>query len=144
MRTVRDRLRHVISFEIIGLALSTPLGAWGFGVPPLTMGAVTVGCSLIAMAWNYVYNVGFDLAMLRVRGSTRKTMPIRVLHTVIFQAILVCILVLFIAWFLGMSLWNAAVMQAGFLVFYGVYAFVFNLAYDWLFPIEDERARQSR
>ncbi len=144
MRTVRDRLRHVISFEIIGLALSTPLAAWVFGVAPLTMGALTVACSLIAISWNYVYNLGFDLAMMRVRGSTRKTLPIRFLHTGLFQAVLVVILVLFIAWFLGMSLWNAVVMQAGFLIFYGVYAFVFNLGYDWLFPIEDERTAGSR
>lgn len=144
MRTVRDRLRHVISFEIIGLALSTPLASWVFGVPPLTMGTLTIACSLIAISWNYVYNLGFDLAMLRVRGSTRKTLPIRFLHTAVFQVVLVAVLVLFIAWFLGMTLWNAAVMQAGFLAFYGVYAFVFNLAYDWLFPVEDERATEPR
>jgi len=144
MRTVRDRLRHIISFELIGLALATPFGSWIFGIPPVTMGGLAIGCSLIAMAWNYAYNLGFDIAMLRIRGSTRKTVPIRVLHTLIFQAVLVCILILFIAWFLGTSLWNAAVMQAGFLVFYGVYAFVFNLAYDTIFPIADERAAEPR
>jgi uncharacterized membrane protein len=144
MRTVRDRLRHVISFEIIGLALSTPLAAWVFGVPPLTMGTLAVACSLIAISWNYVYNLGFDVAMLRLRGSTKKTLPIRFLHTGVFQAVLVVILILFIAWFLAIGLRSAVVMQAGFLAFYGVYAFVFNLAYDWLFPVEDERATEPR
>jgi uncharacterized membrane protein len=41
----------------------------------------------------------------------------------------------FIAWYLGVSLLTAFWMDAAFSVFYLVYAFVFNWAYDLIFPI---------
>lgn len=137
MRGTADRIRHVISFEIVALSIITPLGAWVFGVPMLDMGAVGAGAALIAAGWNYVFNLGFDHALARLRGSVRKTLALRVLHAVLFEAGLVLVLVPFVAWYLGVGLYEAFLMDLALTVFFLVYAFLFNWAYDALFPLPE-------
>jgi uncharacterized membrane protein len=137
MRTTQDRIRHAISFEIIGLALVTPLGAWAFGMPMHDIGVLGFAGATIATLWNYIYNLGFDRLMQRVRGSTMKTGPIRVLHAVLFEVGLLVVLLPFFAWYLGISLWQAFLMDVSFALFYMGYALVFNWAYDWLFPLAE-------
>ena len=137
MRSTSDRIRHAISFEILALLLVTPLGAWVFSLPITDIGVVSVVSATIAMLWNYVYNLGFDHAMQRLGGTTYKTVPIRVLHAVLFEAGILIVLAPFIAWYLGVGLWHAIVMDVSFSLFYLVYAFVFNWSYDRLFPIPE-------
>lgn len=43
-----------------------------------------------------------------------------------------------IAWYLGMSLWDTLIMDVSIIVFYLVYAFLYNLAYDRVFPVPVE------
>lgn len=140
MRTRNDRIRHAILFELFGLALSAPLGAWLFDQPLHDMGLVAVVCATIAMVWNYVYNLLFDRAMLRLRGAVHKTLKIRILHAILFELGLLVAFVPFIAWQLGVTLWTALVMDAAFVVFYLVFAFVYNWLYDVIFPIPSQTA----
>lgn len=137
MRSISDRIRHAVSFEILALLLVTPLGAWVFSLPITDIGIVSIASATIAMLWNYVYNLGFDHAMQRLAGTTYKTVPIRVLHAVLFEAGILIALAPFIAWYLGVGLWHAIVMDVSFSLFYLVYAFVFNWSYDRLFPIPE-------
>ncbi len=137
MRTARDRIRHAISFEIIGLALITPLGAWAFHMPLHDISVVGIVGATIATLWNSIYNLGFDYIIQRMRGSTRKTTLIRVLHAVLFEAGLLFVLLPLFAWYLGISLWQAFLMDVSFALFYMGYAFVFNWGYDRLFPLSE-------
>ncbi|GAB2717046.1 PACE efflux transporter [Halomonas garicola] len=135
MRTVKDRIRHALSFEVIGILLVIPLGAWAFDKPVNDIGVLAIVGATIATCWNYVYNLGFDHAMLRLSGSVRKTLLIRVVHALLFETGLLIALLPFFAWYLGISLLQAFQMDISFSVFYVVYAFVFNWAYDALFPV---------
>ncbi|AKI00098.1 putative membrane protein [Hoeflea sp. IMCC20628] len=135
MRTTFDRIRHALSFEIIALFVVTPLGAWGFGLPLGDIGVIAVISATIATGWNYLYNLLFDHALLRIAGHVSKTFALRVLHAVVFEAGLLVVLLPFIAWYLGVSLIQAFLMDVSFAAFYLVYAFVFNWAYDVVFPI---------
>ncbi|SEP08223.1 Uncharacterized membrane protein [Salinihabitans flavidus] len=144
MRTTPDRIRHAVSFEILGLLIVTPLGAWAFDMAPLAIGVVAVVGATIATLWNYLYNVLFDRAMLRLAGHVHKTVALRVLHALLFEAGLLVVLMLFIAWHLDVSLMTALVMDLGFAGFYLVYAFAFNWAYDVIFPIPGAGRRQAR
>lgn len=137
MRKAGDRIRHAVSFELLGLALITPLGTWLFGLTLQEMGIVGVASATIATAWNYVYNLGFDHAMLRVAGTTRKNVRVRVLHAVLFELGLLALLMPLIAWYLRISLWEAFWMDVYIAAFYVVYAFVFNWAYDRLYPLPE-------
>ncbi|MFV0514241.1 MAG: PACE efflux transporter [Jhaorihella sp.] len=135
MRSTADRIRHAVSFEILALALITPLGAWAFDMAMRDIGIVSLLSALVAMAWNYLYNLIFDHAMQRISGHSRKTMAIRALHAILFEIGLLAVLMPFIAWYLDISLFAAFLINVGFAMFFVIYAFFFNWAYDWLFPI---------
>ncbi|MGB5556402.1 MAG: PACE efflux transporter [Paracoccaceae bacterium] len=137
MRTIKDRIRHAISFEIIGLVLITPLGALAFDKPMHDIGIVAIVGATIATVWNYLYNLLFDHAMLRIIGSVRKTPWIRVVHAVLFETGLLLVLLPFIAWYLDVTVLQAFLMDVSFAVFYLVYAFIFNWMYDIAFPLPE-------
>jgi uncharacterized membrane protein len=135
MRTVSDRIRHALCFEAIGLAIMIPLGTWLFGLHLSEMGLIGIGSATAATVWNYFYNLGFDHAMQRLRGHTRKGLWLRVAHAILFEAGLLVILLPPIAWYLGIGLMQAFVMDISIAAFYVAYAFLFNLAYDRVFPV---------
>ncbi len=138
MRSTADRIRHAVSFEVIGLLAVIPLGSWVFGLEMHAIGVVALVSATLATLWNYVFNLGFDRMMMRWVGHTRKWPMLRVGHAVLFEVGLLAVLLPFIAWYLQIGLWTALVMDLGFAGFYLVYAFVFNWAYDLIFPIPIE------
>ena len=139
MRTTADRIRHALSFEVISLCVATPVGAWLFDQPMHSMGVVTVVSATIAMVFNYLYNWGFDHAMLRFRETVHKTVPIRIFHAVLLELGLLAVLTPFIAIYLGVSFWTALMMDISLGLFYLSYAFVFNWLYDTIFPVPESQ-----
>lgn len=139
MRTTLDRIRHAILFELVGLVLMIGGGSILTGFDAHSLGVIGVVSSLVATAWNYVYNLGFDRAMLRLRGSVLKTHPIRALHALLFEAGLLVLLLPFVAWMLDVSLWQAFLFDLAIAVFYIVYGYAYNWAYDRVFPMPEAR-----
>lgn len=137
MRKTADRIRHAISFEILGILIATPLAALAFGLHAGDSAVIVVGSATVAMGWNYVYNLVFDHAMTRLAGTTLKTPPLRIAHAVLFELGLLIMLMPLIALYLGISLWQALLLDLGFALFYMVYALVFNWAYDRIFPLPE-------
>jgi uncharacterized membrane protein len=140
MRTTADRIRHAISFELIGILIATPLAAFAFHLHAGDSAVIIVGSATVAMVWNYVYNLVFDKALNRLAGTTLKSGPVRIAHAVLFEIGLLIMLMPLIALYLGISLWQALIMDLAFALFYMVYALVFNLAYDRLFPLPEWQA----
>jgi uncharacterized membrane protein len=140
MRSTRDRICHAISFELGGLALISPLGAWAFSMPVADITVVRIACAIIATGWTYAYNLAFDTVLHRLSGETEKSILIRVLQAVLFEAGLLAMLTPLMAWYLGISLVQALLMDVVFALVYVLYAFVFNWAYDRLFSVS---ARQE-
>ncbi|MCX7567692.1 PACE efflux transporter [Sulfitobacter sp. F26169L] len=141
MRTTRDRIRHAISFEFIGLLLVVPLGALGFGLHAADIGVVAVSAATIATLWNYLYNWLFDRAMRWWKGSVQKSIILRILHAILFEAGLLLVTLPLLAYVLGIGLWQALVVDLAFVVFYLIYAFIFNWVYDLVFPLLNQAPR---
>lgn len=135
MRSTKDRIRHALGFEIIGLLIFAPLASLVFGYELHSMGVIAIGGSITATLWNYLYNILFDHALLKLRGSVQKTLPIRVLHALLFEGGLLILFMPFIAWYLGITLWQAFMMDIAMATFYVVYGFFYNLAYDKVYPV---------
>lgn len=135
MRTVKDRIRHTLGFEIIGLIIFVPLASWLFGFDIQSIGLIAVAASIIATLWNYFYNLLFDHSMLKLRGNVHKTVPLRMLHAFLFEGGLLLLFLPIIAWHLGISLWQAFLMDITMATFYLLHAFVYNWIYDNVFPI---------
>ncbi|MBT0780411.1 MULTISPECIES: PACE efflux transporter [Paracoccus] len=137
MRSFPDRVRHALMFETIGLAIITPATAWLYDKPLLDMGVVGVGAATLATVWTFVFNLGFDHAMRWLHGHTRKALHHRLLHTLLFEGGLLVMLLPPMAWYLGMTLWQTLLLDLFIVAFYLVYNFVFNIAYDRIFPLPD-------
>ncbi|CAH0533444.1 hypothetical protein VST7929_01312 [Vibrio stylophorae] len=134
MHQTWDRIRHAVGFELLGLVLIVGiLSQFGFSVGHV--GVLGVFFAIIATAWNYVYNLGFDRWLKKSQGHTEKTQQQRLCHALGFEFGLLWLTIPALAWWLNISLWQAFVMDIGLVVFYLIYAYFYNLAYDRLFPI---------
>ena len=134
-RGTADRVRHVLLFELIALAIVIPGGSTLFGLHESSMGVIGIGSAITATIWNYIYNVVFDRIMARLYATTHKTVGIRIVHTLLFEAGLQIVLLPAIAWYLHESVLTAFSLSMSIAVFYLAYAFVFNMVYDRIFPI---------
>lgn len=130
--TGKERLFHALSFEVLALAMIVPISALLSGQKSSSMAMVGVALSLAAVIWNYIYNYGFD----KWFGSERAQRGIwmRIFHASGFEGGLIFITLPMISWFLGITFWQALILEAGFLAFFMVYAIVFNWIYDKLQP----------
>lgn len=135
LRTGADRWRHTLGFEVVGLLISIPLFSAISGQPVDHLGPLAFGISLLAAGWNYLYNLAVDHWMLRRLGRLEKRLPERVLHALLFELGFMLVALPLTALWLGISLWQALWLDIGFSLFYVVYAFGYNLAYDRLFPL---------
>ncbi len=86
------------------------------------------------MLWNLLYNYLFDLVETSYGGhrATRKIF-FRVIHAVLFEAGLIFTTIPIVAYWLDMSLLKAFVIDLSFVVFYLVYAFVYNYTFDKIY-----------
>jgi uncharacterized membrane protein len=132
LRTPAERLAHAVLFELIALLLCAPVLAWAMDTPLVEMGALTLAISLVAMGWNMLFNAGFD--RLQQRWGFRRSVAVRVVHAVLFEGGLICAVVPLAAWWLGISWWEALVLDIGLLLFFLPYAMAYNWAWDWLRP----------
>ena len=128
------RVLYVALYELIAIGVVTlALGlltehGWG------SSGGLAVGSSLIAVVWNLVFNHFFE--RWERRQPTRGRSPARrVAHAIGFEGGLLLWLVPFIAWWLGVSLWHALLMDLGLLLFFLVYTFVFTWVFDRVFGL---------
>ena len=128
------RVLYVALYELIAIGVVTlALGlrtehGWG------SSGGLAVGSSLIAVLWNLVFNHFFE--RWERRQPTRGRSPARrVAHAIGFEGGLLLWLVPFIAWWLGVSLWHALLMDLGLLLFFLVYTFVFTWVFDRVFGL---------
>ena len=139
LRSFRDRLRQIALFEVGGLLLITPPYVWLTGQPGGESIVLMAMLALLASAWNGLYNTAFDWIEGRLTGRSADLRPwsMRAFHATGFElGILLMGLPLIVGW-TGMS-WTAALLaDLGLAVAYVVYAFVFNLAYDKAFPIDE-------
>lgn len=144
MRTMKDRIRHTVGFEVIGLILCIPLAVFVFEMEAHQAGGLAIAASLIATVWNFIYNYVVDRLMVHHLGRLNKTVKERVLHAICFELGLLLVLLPLAAWWLSISLWQALIIDIGLVVFYVIYAFFYNLAYDKAFPIKLDKELNNR
>ncbi|AXW64546.1 hypothetical protein CJO94_23370 (plasmid) [Ralstonia solanacearum] len=129
-KTPLERVCHALAFELIATLICALLLSWLMALPLMQMGALTILFALVAMAWNMVFNAGFE--RIERRCGWARTLTVRAAHAVAFEGGLVVLLVPLGAWWLGVSLLEALMLDIGIMLFFLPYTFVFNLAYDRL------------
>ena len=137
LRSLPDRIRQVALFEVGGLLLITPPFVWLSGVPATDSLGLLALIALIAALWNTSYNTAFDWIEGRLTGRTADRRPMlgRCLHALGFESGLLLVSLPIIMWWTGMNWLEALIADIGLAITYTIYAFLFNLGYDRLFPI---------
>ena len=138
LRTPLDRARQVLFFELGGLVLITPPFVWVSGVPAMDSLGLLAIIALIAALWNAVYNTSFDWIEGRLTGRPADHRPymLRIAHALGFEGGLVLITLPIVMLWTGMSWLDALLADIGLAIAYALYAFVFNIGYDRVFPID--------
>ena len=137
MRSPIDRVRQVALFEIGGLLLITPPFVWLTGVSLVDSLGLLAMIAAIAAVWNALYNTSFDWVEGRMTGRTsdQRPVPLRIVHAAGFEGgLLLVSLPVVMAW-TGMGWVEALLADVGLAVTYMIYAYVFNLGYDRVFPV---------
>lgn len=145
MRTRMDRIRHTILFEAVLMVLLILILPPLLGVSMQKVGVLSVIMSILAMASNYIYNVIFDKALLAL-GKPLLPRPFitRAIHAVCFEVAFAIMTIPVIMWWLNFTLIEALIYDAGFLVGIPIYAFLFNLTYDTVFPLPQKSTLASQ
>lgn len=128
------RVVYISLYEVLAIALAGLGLMLMSGESLLASGALATATSAVAVVWNLVFNSLFERWEARqpVKG---RSVQRRVAHAVVFETGLVLMLVPLIAWWLGIGLWEALVMDLALVVFFLVYTFVFNWAFDEVFGL---------
>ena len=134
LQELTRRFIYVALYEGIAIAVVTLALLVFTDESPFSAGGLAVGSSVIAMAWNLVFNTLFEAweARQSVKG---RGLGRRIAHAIGFEGGLILFLVPLIAWWFDTSLWHALVMDLGLVVFFLVYTFVFNWAFDRVFGL---------
>lgn len=127
------RVVFVILYELIAIAVSSLL-FMAIGQGAGASGAMAVAASVIAIVWNLTFNALFERWEARQRVKGRSVLR-RVVHAVGFEGGLALVLIPLMAWWFGVSLWEATLMEAGLLLFFLVYTYVFNWTFDRVFGL---------
>ncbi len=134
LQGAKRRVVYVTLYELIAIGAATAGLSMLTGQGAGHSGVVAVAASGIAIVWNIVFNWAFERWESRqaVRG---RSVARRVAHAIGFEGGLVFTLVPLFAWWFGIGLWHAFVMDLGLIVFFLCYTFVFNWVFDHLFGL---------
>ena len=126
--SIAERIFHSILFECIALLLLTLAARVMTDEPLLKMAGLALCLSLIAMAWNYVYNLLFDKIY---RGErVKRTLKIRIIHGIFFEIGLTLIHFPIIMWWLKLDFLTVLILDIGIVIFFLIYAIIYNWIYD--------------
>ena len=134
MQGIKRRVVYITLYEAIAIVVASiglaAMSGQGLG----HSGVLAVIASVIAVCWNLAFNAIFERweARQAVRG---RSVLRRVAHAIGFEGGLVMFLVPTFAWWLDITLLQALVMDLGLVIFFLVYTFVFNWAFDAVFGL---------
>ncbi|MBG6247111.1 MULTISPECIES: multidrug/biocide efflux PACE transporter [Symbiopectobacterium] len=130
-RSVGERVFHAVGYEVVALLITAPIGAWLFSKPLFSMGALAIMLSSIAMVWNIIYNALLD-RLWPVSRVARGAKVVRILHGLGFEGGFILSGLPVAAWMLGLTLWQALMVEIGFFLFFLPYTVVYNWVYNKL------------
>ena len=143
-RSKADRLRYIIVFEMILIAMLAPLGAFVFNKTIVDVGILSVLLSIKAMILGYFYNLYFDRMDARAgRTPTQRSFFGRIVHAMGFEFTLVLTSIPLVMWWLELTLFQAVAMDIVVSSFVVLYTFVFTYCYDWVFPVNQYKVQNA-
>ena len=134
MRPALRKIVYAVSFETLGVAVAS-LGLLAMSDASTRESvSLSVIAATVALSWSYVFNTIFEAweARQTVKG---RSFARRTAHALLFEGGLVIILVPVMAWWLSVGLWEALAYEAGLIVLFIAYTYVFTWAFDKMFGL---------
>lgn len=125
-----ERFLHALLFELGAIAVTLLVMSLLTDHSYDTLGITIVLISLIAMAWNMLFNRIFDYFFRGERLA--RGLVLRLFHSVIFELGLLLFTVPLVAFTLAIDWWTALITDIGMTLIVMVYALLFNWGYDWV------------
>ncbi len=136
MRSTWDRLRHTIIYEVLLLAICIPLLSYFLHEPAAKIGGIGVLLSLLAMVWNYAYNLAFDMSLIGLgRPLYPRGFQLRMIHAALFEVGFMAVTIPAVMRWMNYTFWQALALDATFIVMVPIYTLVYNWGYDLIFPV---------
>lgn len=134
MSPTRRKIVYAISFEALGTLVASVYLWLVSEASPASSFALSVLTATVALCWSYVFNSIFEAweARQAVKG---RSLARRAVHALLFEGGLVLLLLPIMAWWLQVSIWQALVYEAGLIVVFIVYTYLFTWAFDRLFGL---------
>ncbi|HBC8870421.1 TPA: PACE efflux transporter [Proteus mirabilis] len=134
MQDIKRKIVYVTAYEVFGWVISSVGLALLADSSTAVTGPLALIITTIAVSWNFIYNCLFEFWESRQKSRIR-TFRRRLAHAVGFQLTLVVYLIPLIAWWLGVSLWQALVMDFALIIIIPCYTFVYNWVFDKIFGL---------
>ena len=128
------KILYAVSFETLGVVVAT-LGLLAMSdaepAQSLILSAIT---ATIAMTWSMGFNWLFEAweARQSVKG---RSLARRSVHALLFEGGLVILVLPLMAWWLQVDLWTALQYEAGLILLFILYTYIFTYSFDRLFGL---------
>ncbi|TVU68425.1 MULTISPECIES: PACE efflux transporter [Cobetia] len=126
MRSKKERLIQAGLLELGGILIVAPLSSLVTGHDLASMGSLVVVMSTLAVFWSTLWNWMFD----RWVPTRKRSIAQRIAQALGFEFGLVLATVFIVAAWLDMGLWQALLLDLGFVAFFLVWAMIFNPIFD--------------
>jgi uncharacterized membrane protein len=134
MSPTRRKIVYAVSFEALGTLVASVYLWLVSEASPASSFALSVLTATVALCWSYVFNSIFETWEARqpVKG---RSLARRTAHALLFEGGLVLLLLPIMAWWLQVSVWKALVYEAGLIVVFIAYTYLFTWAFDRIFGL---------
>jgi uncharacterized membrane protein len=134
MTPARRKIVYAVSFETLGTLVAS---AYLWTLSDASAGsslALAILTATVALCWSYAFNTLFEAweARQSVRGRSLRR---RAAHALLFEGGLVLICVPVMAWWLQVGYGEAAIYEAGLIVLFIVYTYLFTWGFDRVFGL---------
>jgi uncharacterized membrane protein len=132
---MQRRVAYAVVFEALAIVFTTLILA-ALGNPAGSSAVVGVVSSVVALLWNMLFNTMFEWWERR-SGHTGRPFWVRLVHTFLFEAGLVVVLVPAVALILQVGLWEAFLYELALIIFFLIYNAVYAWCFDRVFGLPD-------
>ncbi len=136
MRSTLDRIRHAIVFEGLLLLLTIVILTGIIDQSAAHIGAFGIIMAFLAMVWNYIYNYLFDHGLIYLKSPLYpRSLKLRAFHSTAFElGLMLASVPLTMVW-MDFTFIQALTLDITFSIAVLIYTFIFNYAYDIIFPV---------
>lgn len=142
LNPVIRRIVYVLIFEILAIISSTYLLMLLSGSDAQGSLPIAIAISVVAVVWNYTYNLLFEQWEAR-RKATSRSLLVRVCHAFGFEfGLCVIIIPLYMVWY-KVGFMIALQMEIALLIFFLIFTFVFTYIFDSIFALPHHQANNQ-